>query len=118
MGSCYAHVVALATKAFLTALSPKGKSASSGADDVALVVESERLTEPTPVEPLSIEDTLAQDESEETEGEVMQLLDSVTEQNPTTTLDMDLKKLQTLILNCRGFVAKVIDAEFLQFVII
>ena len=87
-------------------------------DDIAPDVDSDHSNDLPAGETMSLEDTLAVDESKETEGEVMQLLDDVTHHKPATTSDMDLKKLQTLILNCRGFVAKVIDAEFLQFVII
>ncbi len=88
LASCFAHAVSLATKAFLSALSPKGTSS------VDLEGGDEADTQ--------------HDENNETEEEMQQVLKQI--QDAINEVDKgsdEAAYLKSLLIKIRGFIAKV-----------
>ena len=104
--SCYAHVVALAERAFLTSLSVKSKKAAKNDNTGVTAMDIDEVGTPDVdvTQNQSLDEELQIDESEETEEEVAELMEEL-ESTALETVD-DLVELKTILLNVRRFVAK------------
>jgi hypothetical protein len=92
LSSCFAHAISLAQRAFITALSPKKKTASDDEDGC-----------------------IELDKEEETEEEVHALLEEVEAVIAALPPNSEESRLLTsLLLKVRGFIAKVYMAVTMQ----